>query len=233
MADEKRVKVAIVDHGLGNLFSVKQACEHAGMQASITSSQQAILRADAVILPGVGAFGNAMDALKRLDLISPLKEVAASQKPLIGICLGMQLLMTESSEFGRHRGLGIIEGSAVRFENPVGPSGKLKVPQIGWDRIFRPKGVEVSPNCDNDRDPWLGSPLEGLSDGEFMYFVHSFYAKPEDDNLILSTSRYGNVEFCSSLKYRNIFAFQFHPERSGLQGLKIYSSLRSVIQSAT
>lgn len=232
MAEETQVQIAIVDYGLGNLFSVKHACEHVGMQAIITSSPQEILGADAVILPGVGAFGDAMEALKRRDLISPLKETALSDKLLIGICLGMQLLMTESYEFGRHRGLGIIEGPVVRFENPIGPVGKLKVPQVGWNRIFaRENGHLLADRTRSDRDPWSGSPLQGLGDGEFMYFVHSFYAKPKESRVVLSISRYGHIEFCSSLRYRNIFASQFHPERSGPQGLQIYRNIASLIRA--
>ncbi|MGA7678081.1 MAG: imidazole glycerol phosphate synthase subunit HisH [Dehalococcoidia bacterium] len=218
----KPVRAAITDYGLGNLFSVKHACEHAGMEAIITSSSKEILGADVVILPGVGAFGNAMEALNRLDLVSPLKEVAASNRFLFGICLGMQLLMTESYEFGRHAGLGIIEGPVVRFDNPVGPSGKLKIPQVCWNRIFRKGGLA-------GQDEWADSPLRGIPDGEFMYFVHSFYPKPVHSNVVLSVTRYGQIEFCSSLKYGNTFANQFHPERSGPQGLQIYRNIASLV----
>jgi len=231
MIDSEQIKVAIVDYGLGNLFSVKHACEHAGTRATITSSKQEILQADAVILPGVGAFGDAMESLRKLDLISPLRETTMSQKPLIGICLGLQLLMTESYEFGRHRGLGIIAGPVVRFENPVGASGKLKVPQVGWNRIFRRKDSQTPAEGDGaPPDPWSGSPLTGLRDGEFMYFVHSFYAEPQDPAVVLSVSQYSHIEFCSSLRYGNIFAFQFHPERSGPQGLQIYQNVASLIK---
>lgn len=230
MAESKRIKISIVDYGLGNLFSIKNACEYAGMQGLITSSKRKILDADAIILPGVGAFGDAIASLKKLDLIGPLLDVAASMKPLIGICLGMQLLMKESYEFGRHKGLGIVEGSVVRLDNPIGKFGKLKVPQVGWNRIFRRLDAQILTNCNNsDHDLWSGSPLEGLKNGEFMYFVHSFYAKVKDQNLVLSITRYGNIEFCSSLKYRNIFVSQFHPERSGAQGLQVYRNIASFI----
>lgn len=217
-------KVAIVDYGLGNLFSIQQACHYAGMEAVITASPPEILSSSAVILPGMGAFGDAMDALHRLDLVEPLRDVAASEKPLIGICLGLQLLMSESYEFGCHKGLGIIEGPVVRFDNPVGAKGQLKVPQVGWTRITRPaKG--------DDAVPWSDSPLEGLRDGEFMYFVHSFYVQPLKPEHVLSMSRYGQIEFCSSLQYHNIFACQFHPERSGPHGLRIYQNIASLVRS--
>jgi glutamine amidotransferase len=226
MSEEKKIEAAIVDYGLGNLFSVKHACEHVDMEAVITSSQDEILRADLVILPGVGAFGDAMLALKQLDLIQCLREIAASEKPLIGICLGMQLLMSESFEFGHHRGLGVIEGPVVKFKDPVGILGKLKVPQVGWNRIYGETGqpsLETPKN--KSQNHWSDSPLQGLPEGEFMYFVHSYYAKPGNPEVILSISHYGDIEFCSSLRYRNIFASQFHPERSGPQGLQIYRNM--------
>jgi glutamine amidotransferase len=221
------LKAAIVDYGLGNLFSIKHACGHVGVEAVITASPKDMARADLVILPGVGAFGDAMAALKTLDLVNPLKEIAASGKPLFGICLGMQLLMTESWEFGRFKGLGLIEGEVVKFDNPVSPLGRLKVPQVGWNRIHRATAKKVPGN-----DPWAGSALEGLNDGEFMYFVHSYYVKPEKQDVTLSLSSYGNVEFCSSLRCRNIFASQFHPERSGSQGLRVYRNLASSVRKA-
>lgn len=221
MPETKAPRVAIVDYGMGNLFSVKHACGQVGLPAEITSSRHAVLDADAVILPGVGAFGDAMDILRKLDLVDILKEVAASSKPLVGICLGMQLLMTESFEFGHHAGLGIIPGSVVPFESPQAGQRVLKVPEVCWNQMFQ---VENS-----GHDPWAGSLLEGLPDGVFMYFVHSFYCQPEDPGLILSQTRYGNIDFCSSLSNRNIFACQCHPERSGPQGLRVYTNLAKLL----
>lgn len=221
---------AIVDYGLGNLFSVQRACEYVGLPAHITSSRDEVLQADAVILPGVGAFGDAMAALHRLDLVSPLQDIAASGKPLIGICLGLQLLMSESYEFGTHAGLNIIQGPVVRFENPVSASGTLKVPQIGWNRICKTRAQEPGQH-NTDGDEWSGSPLAGLPDGEFMYFVHSFYAQPDELDVVLSTSRYGHITFCSSLKKGNVFASQFHPERSGSRGLDIYRNIAALIHN--
>jgi glutamine amidotransferase len=207
-------QVAIVDFGLGNLFSVQRACEQAGLSAAITADKRDILGAKAVILPGVGAFGDAMAALRRLDLPAVLAEVAAMGKPLMGICLGMQLLMSESQEFGRHRGLGLVEGEVVRLQNAdLGPR-RLKVPQVGWNRL-RPAA------------PWQDTPLKGLSPGEFMYFVHSFYVRPAEQTVVLAATTYGPVEFCSSLKRGSIFACQFHPERSGPAGLLVYRGLAS------
>lgn len=202
-------KIAVVDYGMGNIFSVKHACEFLGAEVYLTSSQTDLLAADGVILPGVGSFGDAMRALNQLDLVSVLRDIAAMGKPLMGICLGVQLLMTESFEFGRHPGLKIIEGEVVRFENE-NKKKLLKVPHIGWNQIYAPKGRS-----------WTKTPLECLNDGDFVYFVHSFYARPRNSNVILSMSEYGGIPFCSSIQSGNVFGCQFHPEKSGPAGLKI------------
>ena len=212
------VQVAIVDYGMGNLFSVRQACERAGLHTSITNSKKLISDASAVILPGVGAFGDAMQILESLDLVRVLQDFAVTGKPVAGICLGMQLLLTESYEFGRHRGLGLIEGEVVRLPEALQANKKLKVPNIGWSRIYSTA----------DRR-WDGSLLEGLSAGTFMYFVHSYYPKPSNSHVKLSFSRYGEFEFCSSVEDGNIFGCQFHPERSGNHGLSIYKRLAARI----
>ena len=211
--------VAIIDYGMGNLFSVARACEIVGLRAAITTSHDVVLAADAAILPGVGAFGDAMERLRALDLVDVLREVAASGKPLMGICLGMQLLMTESHEFGRHQGLNIIGGEVVRLQPVSAVVQRLKVPQVGWNHIDRPS-----------QPSWQGTLLEGLRDGEWMYFVHSFCAIPKDRGLIASTTQYGTVRFCSSVLRDNVFGCQFHPERSGPQGLRIYRNLAARLQ---
>jgi len=227
---EHKAQVVIVDYGLGNLYSVKQACEYAGLSTEITSSKGKILQADAVILPGVGAYGDAMATLNKLDLVRPLQDVAKSKKYLIGICLGMQLLMTESYEFGIHKGLGIIDGEVVPFENPVdndsfdGLSRRLKVPQVGWNQVW-----EISSSNGLEQIEWQDTLLKGVSNGEYMYFVHSLFVKPDNNDLVVSTSRYGQIEFCSSLQYNNVFACQFHPERSGTQGLCMYENIASLL----
>ena len=217
-----RRRVAIVDYGMGNLFSVQQACQQVGMQATITPDAREVREADAVILPGVGAFGEAMATLRQLGLAEALQEVAGAGKPVLGICLGMQLLMTDSDEFGRHKGLDLIKGDVVRFEAPSTGSRILKVPQIGWNRVFQ-----------TGRDAWEQSYLHGLKDGECMYFVHSYYVKPVDPQVVLATSRYGHIEFCSALRQDNVTACQFHPERSGPPGLRIYRNLAMQIQQPT
>lgn len=219
-------RVAIVDFGLGNLYSVKHACAHAGLQAQITCDRAEILAADAAILPGVGAFGDAMATLTRLDLVSALYDFVAVGKPFLGICLGLQLLMRESEEFGSHKGLGIVDGAVVRFPDPAEGGRQLKVPHIGWNGIHRAGSAR------GNADPWSGTLLSGCADGESMYFVHSYIVQPADPGVLLSTSAYGDVEFCSSLRVRNITACQFHPERSGPRGLSIYRNLADQIHGS-
>lgn len=223
----RKPRVAIVDYEMGNLFSVKNACEQVGMEAGITSDAHQIRQADAVILPGVGAFGKAMETLRRLGLVEILKEAADSGmgKPFIGICLGMQLLMEKSFEFGEHQGLGLVEGVVKSLQVSVQGSRKLKVPQIGWNTIHPPTDGEWG-------DSPLETPLAGLRGGEYMYFVHSFCVTPmgRDTGVDLSKTSYGPHRFCSSLRKGNIVAFQFHPERSGPAGLQIYRNLAQWIQ---
>jgi glutamine amidotransferase len=239
MPEPRKGGIAIVDYGLGNLFSVRQACARAGMAAWVTSEKDEILESDAVILPGVGAFGDAMAALRALDLVEPLREHARSGKPLFGICLGMQLLMSVSYEYGEHRGLGIIDGAVPRFDRPMGPrragdqgGGRvLKVPHVGWNRVFRGQAQPVAMDRSGRGDPWRESPLAGLREGVYMYFVHSYYVRPEEPQVVSAVSRYGDFEFCSALRRGNVFACQFHPERSGPEGLRIYENLASCLSS--
>ncbi len=223
MSDKINPKIAIIDYGMGNLFSVQQACLHTELDAVITSDKKELLDADAAILPGVGAFGNAMDNLQKLDLISPIKDFIASGRQFYGICLGMQLLMSESEEFGNHSGLNLIKGRVVKFPGKDNEDRKIKVPQIGWNSIKRP-GV-------NFKNAWDDSPLKNIKDNEFMYFVHSYYAKPSDQSVVLSKTVYEGTEYCSSVKLgKNIFASQFHPERSAEKGLNIYKNWKQIIK---
>lgn len=216
-------KVAIVDYGMGNIFSIQNACKKVGLNAVATNSKQDLVLSDAVILPGVGAFGDAMKMLDKLNLIEFLQDISLLPKPFIGICLGMQLLTEESYEFGRHKGLGIIKGRTVRFNDVVDAQGqRLKVPHVGWNRIYKIKR-------NSERDLWNSSFLNGCYDGDFMYFVHSYYTEIQDSNIVLSKTQYGNLTFCSSLQMGNIFACQFHPERSGEKGMQIYKTLFSMI----
>src|SRR5271169_1283241 len=150
VTESKRPLVAIVDLGMGNLFSIKHACNYVGLNVVITFSPEEISNANAIILPGMGAFGDAMSALESLSLIDILRESVRSKKPLLGICLGMQIFMTYGTEFGYHKGLGFIAGHVERFQNPVTDNIRLKVPQNGWSQLHKPTLLP---------DPWWGTPL--------------------------------------------------------------------------
>ncbi|MCG3204395.1 MAG: Imidazole glycerol phosphate synthase subunit HisH [Elusimicrobia bacterium] len=214
--------VAIIDYGLGNLYSIKRACEHVGLESKLTSDKSEILNAAAVILPGVGAFGDAMNNLAKLDLVSVLRDVCASGTPLFGICLGLQLLMRESHEFGHHKGLCLIDGDVVKIPAEMTVGKRYKVPQVGWNQVNVPLGGRE----------WKGTLLEGISPGGYFYFVHSYYVRPTDPGVILSSTTYGSTSFCSSVQFGNVFAVQFHPERSGPLGLLLYSNLNKIIASS-
>ena len=221
---DARPKVAIVDHSLGNLFSVRQACAHAGIDASITADPNEIGAADALILPGVGAFGDAMRTLHDRGLIAPIKTFAASGKPTIGVCLGFQLFMETSHEFGEHKGLGLIPGTVDRLfgggRQEQAHTRNPRVPQVGWNKIRRSRG-----SSHGRRDPWIGTPLRGLGDETYVYFVHSYYVLPRSEADSVATTIYEGLTYCSAAKKDNIFGCQFHPERSGQLGLRVYQNI--------
>jgi len=202
--------VVIIDYQLGNLFSVNQALVNIGLNVSISSDPKDVEKADAIVLPGVGAFGNAMTNLEQLGLIEPIKNAIAAGKPFLGICLGLQLLFSESEEFGASQGLNVISGRVRRFKNDNAEE-PIRVPQIAWNTIERPTP-----------DRWDKSPLKGIANHEHMYFVHSYYVEPEDESNVLTTTTYKGVSYTSSILKNNIFACQFHPEKSAQEGLKIY-----------
>lgn len=200
--------VSIIDYQLGNLFSVQRACELLGCHAAISSEPTAIANADAVILPGVGAFGQAMDNLRQLDLVQPLLDHVAAGKPLFGICLGLQLLFDESDEFGNPKGLGILRGSVRKL-----PAGDAPVPQIGWNRIEPGTGYPGG---------WQGTPLAEVPAAAWMYFVHSFYVANADAADALCQTDYAGFTYTSAALKGAVFATQFHPEKSSHAGLAIY-----------
>lgn len=194
--------IAIVDYGVGNLFSLSASLAHLGLDSTVTADPEKIRSADQIILPGVGAFGDAMDKLNSTGLVPLLKE-QAQQKPLLGICLGMQLLFEQSSEYGTHQGLGLIPGKVEPLLPQVEPLG-LKVPHMGWNQlqIQRP-------------DPFL----KYFQNGEYVYYVHSFYATGCQDYL-LAQSPYG-VQVPGLVKNGKVYGAQFHPEKSGDAGLRL------------
>lgn len=204
-------KVVIIDYGLGNLFSVKQACQTVGMNVNISNIKAEILSADALILPGVGAFIEAMNNLEKLDLITAIKKVVSLGKPFFGICLGMQLIFTKSEEFGSGNGLNLLPGVIKKF--PSEKNGNiLKVPQIAWNNIYT--GMQN----------WNDSPLLSISENEYMYFVHSYYVEPDNKDVVLTNTNYNGLEYCSAILQNNIFATQFHPEKSSEKGITIYKN---------
>ena len=203
--------VAIVDFGLGNLFSVSRACEAVGVRAVISGDPGQVREAAAIVLPGVGAFGNAMEALRKAHLVRAVLDRVEANVPVLAVCLGMQLLLRESFEFGRHEGLGVVEGSVKPLRGAVDAGAAIKVPHIGWARIDPPAG-----------GTWQDSPLADVQPGSYVYFVHSYFAELADATLARSWTWYGGVRFCSSMQIGSVFACQFHPERSGPVGLAVY-----------
>jgi imidazole glycerol-phosphate synthase subunit HisH len=209
-------RVAIVDFGLGNIYSVVQACKHVGLDVIVSSDRDILASADALILLGVGAFGEAMTELKNRGLVEFLQDQAFSGKYIMGICLGMQLLMSESKEFGLFKGLGIVSGTTSKFVNNI--NNPVKIPQIGWNQI-------TPLHCAD----WDDTLLKGLRNNEYMYFVHSYYVEPVESNIIIAQTSYGDINYCSAFQINNVYGFQFHPERSGPCGLKIYNNLKKAL----
>jgi imidazole glycerol-phosphate synthase subunit HisH len=196
--------IVIVDYGMGNLRSVQKAFERVGAEARVVSSPDEMAGAQGIVLPGVGAFGQAMDNLRSAGWVEPLVAACSGGTPFIGICLGMQLLFESSDEMGEHAGLGILPGTVQRF------TGDLKVPQMGWNQIrIRGAGTErVSPL------------LRDVPDGGYAFFVHSYYCAPRDPDIVLATTDYG-IEFASVVGRGNVLGAQFHPEKSQSIGLKM------------
>jgi imidazole glycerol-phosphate synthase subunit HisH len=188
--------ITIIDYGMGNLRSVEKAFEFLGYESKISKKAEDIKNASSLILPGVGAFGDAMKHLKERGLIEPIKEEVKKGKPFLGICLGMQLLFEKSLEHGEFKGLGLVKGEIIPFKLK-----DLKVPHMGWNNLIA-----------------KDNPLFKKSNDEYVYFVHSFFASNVDDKDIIATSVYGK-EFVAAVKKDNVYGLQFHPEKSGEVGL--------------
>ncbi|RTZ68638.1 MAG: imidazole glycerol phosphate synthase subunit HisH [Aquificaceae bacterium] len=206
-------KVALIDYGMGNLGSVAKALQTVGFEVNVTSNKGDLEKADAIVLPGVGAFGDAIKRLKELKLDDAIKrEILDKKKPFLGICLGLQLLFEESYEFGKHKGLGIFEGEVLHFGDKVS-----KVPHMGWNEIHPLRDHPI---------------LEGLKDGDFFYFVHSYYVNPKRKDIVLTETDYEGFYFTSGVAYENIIAFQFHPEKSQKKGLKLLENFKRLVESS-
>lgn len=202
--------IAIVDYGMGNLRSVSKAFQSQGFPVVVTNNPKDIESASGLVLPGVGAFGDCAKHLQEFGLTEPIKEFIDSGEPFLGICLGLQILFESSEECPDVKGLGILRGEVVRF--PVFEKERLKVPHMGWNRIAIMKRVPV---------------LEGIPEGSWFYFVHSYYAVPEDEGVIAIKTHYG-IDFTAAVQKGNIFACQFHPEKSSTLGLRILSNFATL-----
>jgi glutamine amidotransferase len=196
--------ITIIDYGMGNLRSVQKAFERVGYKAEVTRDAATIATARGVVLPGVGAFHACMENLTRFGLTKPIREVVLKKKPFLGICLGFQLLFSESEEFGLQKGLDLLAGRVVGFK----PDGDLKIPHMGWNGLEKKKDSPF---------------LDGISSGDFVYFVHSFYVVPDDSSIVATTTDYGSP-FTSSIATDHLFACQFHPEKSQELGLRILAN---------
>ena len=204
-------EITVIDYGVGNLLSVQRGLEQCGARVTLTSDPEVVVAAGRVVLPGVGAFSNAMQALEARGMVSALQEVAKSGKPLLGICLGMQLLLEESEEFGHTKGLGLIPGRVVPVPTHTVNGELQKIPHIGWNRL----AVSESRGC------WVGTLLQDNAPDEAVYFVHSFMAVPTDRAHRLADCIYGGHRVSVAIAKNRITGCQFHPEKSGEVGLKI------------
>lgn len=204
-------EVTVIDYGVGNLLSVQRGLEHCGAKVSVSSDPEEILSAKRVVLPGVGAFGNAMQTLEGLGLVEVVREVAHRQTPLLCICLGMQLLMDESEEFGITAGLGLIPGRVIPVPIRTTSGDSQKIPHIGWNVL--------QPSCESGS--WKNTILQDNMVGETAYFVHSFMAVPDDSSHRIADCLYGGHKIAATIGSNNITGCQFHPEKSGEVGLKI------------
>ncbi len=204
--------VTIVDYGLGNIFSVSRAIESLGARVQITNQPSDLVSASLLVLPGVGAFENGMKGLRDRGLIEPLRDYAVSGRPLLGICLGMQLLVSTSMEFVMHEGLGIIPGKVMPIEGISVVGTRLKIPHIGWSPLIRP----------SYRRTWENTILFGLEENSEAYFVHSFAVTPDNEENRLADTYYGGQRISAAIQAgNNVFGCQFHPEKSGPLGLHI------------
>ena len=206
--------IAIIDYGMGNLRSVQKGFERIGFAAEVTADPARLLEAEKIVLPGVGAFRDCIHNLQQGGFVEPILQVIAEGRPFLGICLGLQLLFTESEEFGLHKGLGVIPGRVVRFPEGMQEQGeKLPVPHMGWNQISLKAETPL---------------FNGIADGSNVYFVHSYYVKPDDSTVVAATCNYG-LEFCAAIRKDNVMATQFHPEKSqgiGLQMLKNFAEMK-------
>jgi glutamine amidotransferase len=204
--------IAVIDYGMGNLRSVSKAIEFVGAEVVVTDNPKKLKEAAGLVLPGVGAFKDAVFNLKERGLWDAIVEEVEKGKPLLGICLGLQLLFEKSYEFGETEGFGFIKGEVVKFNLPP----EYKIPHMGWNQVYIRKSSEL---------------LKGIKEGEFFYFVHSYYVKPQDESVKLTETDYG-IYFTSAIEKDNIFATQFHPEKSQRVGLRLLENFCRIVSKS-
>jgi glutamine amidotransferase len=201
-------KITIIDYGCGNILNLVRALKFLGYETKITHEKEAIISSSHVILPGVGSFKTAMQQIKKYDLKNTISEYANSKKPLLGICLGMQILLTKGNEFGSHKGLGLIEGEVIKISNKK--NSEIKIPHMGWNEIYP-----------RDKEQWKSKILRNIPEGKNFYFVHSYICSAKNPNSIIAVSNYCNIKIPAIISTDNIFGCQFHPEKSSNNGLGI------------
>ena len=202
-------KITIIDYGCGNILNLARAIKFIGYEVDITHDKNKIINSSYVILPGVGAFGNAMKQIEKYNLHNTILEYAKSNKPLLGICLGMQILLTVSYEFGVHKGLGLIEGKVIKISNEK--NKEIKIPHMGWNEIY--------PN--NNKKEWKNKILKNSSIGKSFYFVHSFVCITKDYDSTIAVCNYSDISIPAVVATGNVFGCQFHPEKSADNGLDV------------
>lgn len=211
---KKNKTIAIIDYGVGNLYSIKKSLDNLSNNVFITEDPEKISSADAIILPGVGSFEAGMEGLNVRNLIEPVKKFALTGKPILGICLGAQLLLDKGYEFGVFNGLGIIPGKVIKFPKLK----KERIPHIGWNGIFPLK-----------KNGWTKTVLDSVRPDSDLYFVHSYVLQPSKQGNILALANYDGYQFCSAIQKNNIYGCQFHPEKSGQVGLKIIKNFVNLV----
>lgn len=209
-------KVAIVDYGIGNVFSVGRALEHCGAEAYLTAEPAKIEAADYLILPGVGAFADAMKGLREKNLLDAVKNFCLRDRPFMGICLGMQMMLDSTEEFGHHEGIGLISGRVEAIPDRDATGNRHKLPHIGWNRLIFNEGSSED------------KLLSGVESGSYVYFVHSFSASPADQERRIADTEYNGCRISAIIKLGNLYGCQFHPEKSGKVGLNLITNFISL-----
>lgn len=213
-------KVLIIDYGLGNLLSIKRAVEYCGGEGIISSDPVDICSASRIVLPGVGAFNTAIELMKKRQIFLPIQKFCKSGNPVLGICLGMQLLFEMGEEHGVSEGLGMLPGSVVKIPNMADGIEGLKIPFVGWAK----NKYNETTHCNKNKEILY----DGIKDGELFYFTHSYMASPKNKNIITSSYFFGGQEIVASAIQENIIGCQFHPEKSGISGLKLIKNFMSI-----